>query len=59
MIDHADRGVLLQKQLWSCYRVEAALTSDAGRLSMTNPSLFTGRHVEADIILCAVRWYLR
>ena len=26
---------------------------------MSDPSLFTWRHVEADIILCAVRWYLR
>jgi len=26
---------------------------------MTNPSLFKWRHFEADIILCAVRWYLR
>jgi IS6 family transposase len=26
---------------------------------MSDPSLFTWRHFEADIILCAVRWYLR
>jgi transposase, IS6 family len=26
---------------------------------MSNPSLFKWRHFQADIILCAVRWYLR
>jgi transposase, IS6 family len=26
---------------------------------MHDPALFKGRHFEADIILCAVRWYLR
>ena len=26
---------------------------------MSDPSLFKWRHFEADIILCAVRWYLR
>jgi transposase, IS6 family len=26
---------------------------------MSAPSLFRWRHFEADIILCAVRWYLR
>jgi transposase-like protein len=26
---------------------------------MHNPALFKGRHFEADIILCVVRWYLR
>ena len=26
---------------------------------MSDPSLFTWRHFKADIILCAVRWYLR
>jgi transposase, IS6 family len=26
---------------------------------MNDPALFTWRHFEADIILCAVRWYLR
>jgi transposase-like protein len=26
---------------------------------MSEPSLFTWRHLEVDIILCAVRWYLR
>jgi IS6 family transposase len=26
---------------------------------MSDPSLFKGRHFQADIILCAVRWYLR
>jgi transposase, IS6 family len=26
---------------------------------MSDPSLFTWRHLEADIILCAVRWYRR
>jgi IS6 family transposase len=26
---------------------------------MSNPFLFTWRHLEADIILCAVRWYRR
>jgi transposase, IS6 family len=26
---------------------------------MTDPALFKGRHFEANIILCAVRWYLR
>ena len=26
---------------------------------MTSPSLFKWRHFEADIILCAVHWYLR
>ena len=26
---------------------------------MSDPSLFTWRHFEADIIRCAVRWYLR
>ena len=26
---------------------------------MKHPSLFKWRHFEADIILCAVRWYLR
>jgi transposase, IS6 family len=26
---------------------------------MRDPSLFKWRHFEADIILCAVRWYLR
>ena len=26
---------------------------------MSDPSLFTWRHLEADILLCAVRWYLR
>ncbi|HEY5867745.1 MAG TPA: IS6 family transposase [Candidatus Tectomicrobia bacterium] len=26
---------------------------------MSDPSLFKWRHVEADLILCAVRWYLR
>ena len=25
---------------------------------MSEPSLFTWRHLEVDIILCAVRWYL-
>jgi IS6 family transposase len=26
---------------------------------MHDPALFKGRHFEADMILCAVRWYLR
>ena len=26
---------------------------------MSDPSLFKWRHFQADIILCAVRWYLR
>jgi IS6 family transposase len=26
---------------------------------MRDPSLFKWRHFEAEIILCAVRWYLR
>jgi IS6 family transposase len=26
---------------------------------MSDPSLFQWRHFQADIILCAVRWYLR
>jgi hypothetical protein len=26
---------------------------------MSDPSLFNWRHFQADIILCAVRWYLR
>jgi hypothetical protein len=26
---------------------------------MSNPALFKWRHVEAEIILCAVQWYLR
>ena len=26
---------------------------------MSHPSLFKWRHFEAEIILCAVRWYLR
>jgi transposase, IS6 family len=26
---------------------------------MNDPALFKWRHFEADIILCAVRWYLR
>jgi IS6 family transposase len=26
---------------------------------MTDPALFKWRHFEAEIILCAVRWYLR
>jgi transposase-like protein len=26
---------------------------------MSEPSLFKWRHFQADIILCAVRWYLR
>jgi transposase, IS6 family len=26
---------------------------------MSDPSLFKWRHFEAEIILCAVRWYLR
>jgi hypothetical protein len=26
---------------------------------MSNPSSFKWRHFEADLILCAVRWYLR
>jgi transposase, IS6 family len=26
---------------------------------MSDPSLFKWRHFEADMILCAVRWYLR
>ena len=26
---------------------------------MSNPSLFKWRHFQADLILCAVRWYLR
>jgi hypothetical protein len=26
---------------------------------MHDPALFKWRHFEADIILCAVRWYLR
>jgi transposase, IS6 family len=26
---------------------------------MSDPSLFTWGHFQADIILCAVRWYLR
>ncbi len=26
---------------------------------MSDPLLFKWRHFEADIILCAVRWYLR
>jgi transposase-like protein len=26
---------------------------------MSNPPLFTWHHLQADMILCAVRWYLR
>ena len=26
---------------------------------MSDPALFKWRHFQADIILCAVRWYLR
>src|SRR5262245_42660136 len=35
------------------------LTSSHRRPAMSDPSLFKWRHVQADIILRAVRWYLR
>jgi transposase, IS6 family len=35
------------------------LILDHRRPAMSDPSLFKWRHFEADIILCAVRWYLR
>jgi transposase, IS6 family len=34
-------------------------TSDHRRPARSDPSLFKWRHFEADIIRCAVRWYLR
>jgi hypothetical protein len=52
--------VLLQKLLVIWYNEpQTLLTSEYWRPAMSDPALFKWRHFEAEIILCAVRWYLR
>jgi hypothetical protein len=52
--------VLLQKLLVIWYNEPQIMsTSEHRRPAMSDPSLFKWRHFEAEIILCAVRWYLR
>jgi transposase, IS6 family len=51
--------VLLQEWLMICYNESDSFDPNHRRPAMSDPSLFKWRHFQADIILCAVRWYLR
>ncbi len=51
--------VLLQEWLVICSNGPYDVTPNHRRPALSDPSLLKGRHFEADIIRCAVRWYLR